>query len=130
MMVCATDNPDPDTGYPCRIARPSPYRTIAAVQCNGRFWGGDLVLASGGGYWTAYTQEGAINLVHFTEAGPDQTIDNAGSAGGATVGAQFGIDVPDHNYHAFKAYPDGSVAYPAAGTNNTSIRIARLMPCQ
>ncbi|MBN1654786.1 MAG: hypothetical protein JXA30_13525 [Deltaproteobacteria bacterium] len=161
MMLCATDNPDPGTGFPCRIARPAPYRTIAPVQCNGRFWGGDLVLAKNSGYWTAYTQEGSISLVHFTESGPDQTIDNAGSAdhaklisygenhmllawesgssmaakvldsaSGATIGSQWTINVQDHNYHAFKAYPDGSVAYPAAGSNNTSIRIARVMPCQ
>lgn len=159
VTVCATDRPA--GGSPCQIARSPGYQTLAPVQCNGRFWGGDLVLASGGGYWTAYTQEGAINLVHFTDAGPGQTIDNAGStdhaklvtygdnhmllawesgasmaaqvldsAGGATVGSQLTIDVPDHNYHAFKAYPDGSVAYPAAGSNSTSIRIARVMPCQ
>jgi len=160
-MLCATDNPDQPTGSPCRIARPAPYRTIAPVQCDGSFWGGDLVLASGGGYWTAYTQRGSINLVHFTDSGPDQTIDNAGSAdhaklvtygdnhmllawetgasmaaqvlnsaSGANVGSRLTIDVKDHNYHAFKAYPDGSVAYPAAGSTNTSIRIARIMPCQ
>jgi hypothetical protein len=31
---------------------------------------------------------------------------------GEAVGAQFTVDVRDHNYQAFKAYPDGSVAYP------------------
>ena len=29
---------------------------------------------------------------------------------------------------AFKGYADGSVAYPAAGSSSTSIRIARVMP--
>ncbi len=113
------------------------------------------------GYWTAYTQAGSIHLVHFTDSGPDATIDNAGSAdhaklvsygerhmllawesgsgmsakvldsaSGATVGSEFSIDVEDHNYHAFKAFPDGSAAYPAVGSNNRSIRIARVMPCQ
>lgn len=160
-MLCATDNPDPATRSACRIARPAPYRTIAAVDCDGQFWGGDLVLASNGGYWTAYTQRGAIDLVHFTEGGPDQTIDGVGnadhaklvsygddhmllaweagsaiaaqvldSASGAAVGSQLSIDVEDHNYHAFKAYADGSVAYPAAGSSSSSIRIARVMPCQ
>lgn len=113
------------------------------------------------GYWTAYTQAGSIHLVHFTDSGPDATVDNAGSAdhaklvsygerhmllawesgsgmsakvldsaSGATVGSEFSIDVEDHNYHAFKAFPDGSAAYPAVGSNNRSIRIARVMPCQ
>lgn len=29
---------------------------------------------------------------------------------------------------AFTAYPNGSVAYPAAGTSTTSIRMARVLP--
>jgi hypothetical protein len=47
---------------------------------------------------------------------------------GKTVGSQFTVDVRDHSYQAFKAYPDGSAAYPAAGSTNTSIRVARVMP--
>jgi hypothetical protein len=37
------------------------------------------------------------------------------------------IAVKDHDYQAFKAYADGSAAYPAAGNSNTSIKIARVM---
>jgi hypothetical protein len=37
------------------------------------------------------------------------------SGTGSTVGGEFTVNVADHNYQAFKAYPDGSVAYPAAG---------------
>jgi hypothetical protein len=51
------------------------------------------------------------------------------SGTGQSVGQAFTIDVKDHNYQAFKAYQDGSVAYPAAGDNSTSIKIARVMPC-
>jgi hypothetical protein len=51
---------------------------------------------------------------------------DAGS--GKTVGGRFTVGVNDHNYQAFKAYPDGRVAYPAAGSGGTSIRIARVMP--
>jgi hypothetical protein len=51
---------------------------------------------------------------------------DAGS--GKTVGSTFIVNVRDHNYQAFKAYPDGSVAYPAAASSNTSIQIARVMP--
>jgi hypothetical protein len=40
----------------------------------------------------------------------------------AAVGGKLTIGVRDHDYQAFMSYPDGSVAYPAAGT---SIRIAR-----
>jgi hypothetical protein len=52
------------------------------------------------------------------------------SAGnGATVGSQFTINVNDHNYIALKSFPDGSVAYPASGSSNTKVKIARVHPC-
>ena len=48
---------------------------------------------------------------------------------GDTVGSEFTIDVNDHDYQAFKAYADGSAAYPGLGSSNTSVQIARVMPC-
>ena len=50
------------------------------------------------------------------------------SGTGKAVGARLTIGVRDHDYQAFKSYPDGSVAYPAAGSTGTSIRIARVLP--
>ena len=50
------------------------------------------------------------------------------SGTGAAVGKQFKLAVKDHNYQAFKAYADGSAAYPAAGSTSSSIKIARVMP--
>jgi hypothetical protein len=154
VTVCVTDND-------CRIARPSPYRTVAQGECNGTLYGGDLVLSSTPGYWVAWSQDEQIRLDHFTDAASDKSITDAGasshphlvsygtenmllaweqgsgmtaqirSAGtGDPVGAEFTIDVPDHDFQAFKAYSDGSVAYPAAGSSDTKIRIARVMPCQ
>jgi hypothetical protein len=154
VSVCATDNS-------CRIARPNPYRTIATGNCNNTLFGGDLVLSTNPGYWTAWSQDGTIRLQHFTDSGPDTSIPNAGNApvphlvtystsrmllawgsgtsmtaqvrdagaSGATIGSTFTIAVNDHQYQAFKVYSDGSVAYPAAGANNTSLKIARVMPC-
>jgi hypothetical protein len=154
VSVCATDNS-------CRIARPNPYRTIATGTCDGTLFGGDLVLSTNPGYWTAWSQGGTIRLQHFTDTGPDTAIASAGSsqhphlvtygstrmllswgsgtsitaqvrdagATGATIGSTFTIGVNDHSYQAFKSYADGSVAYPAAGANNTSLKIARVMPC-
>jgi hypothetical protein len=152
VMVCATDNS-------CRIARPSPYRTVAAGACDGTLFGGDLVLAGNAGYWTAWSQGGQARLEHFTTGASDTTIRTSArsshphlvsygtgrmllawesgssmaaqvydAATGKTVGSQFTVNVRDHNYQAFKAFPDGSVAYPAAGGNSTSIKIARVLP--
>jgi hypothetical protein len=153
VMVCATDDD-------CRVAQTKTDRTIATGTCDGTFFGGDLVMSSGVGYWTAWSQGGSLRLQHFTDDGPDSSVD-AGSAAhshlvslgpnhmllawasgsamaaqvrdsatGLAVGAQLTIPVNDHAYQAFKAYPDGSVAYPAAGTRDTSVKIARVMPCQ
>jgi hypothetical protein len=150
-MVCATDNA-------CRIARPSPYRTVASGACDGTLFGGDLVLAKTPGYWTAWSQGGQVRLDHFATGASDSTISTAAKSShphlvsygtgrmllawasgsamaaqaydagtGKTVGTQIAVNVKDHNYLAFKAYPDGSVAYPAAGSG-TTIRIARVLP--
>ncbi|MFI7541996.1 hypothetical protein [Actinoplanes sp. NPDC049599] len=150
--VCATDNA-------CRIAQPNPYRTVAAGACDGTLFGGDLVLAAGKGYWTAWSQGGQVRLSHFAGGKADRTIKTAARAAhphlvrygpermlltwasgaamrgqtydattGRALGKQFTIGVRDHAYQAFKAYPDGSAAYPAAGRSSASIRIARVLP--
>ncbi|MBV1850056.1 hypothetical protein [Catellatospora tritici] len=152
VMVCATDNA-------CRIARPNPYRTVAAGTCDGTLFGGDLVLAATKGYWTAWSQGGQVRLEHFSTGSSDTTVKTAAGSShphlvgygpgrmllawasgsglaaqvydastGKPVGAKFTINVKDHDYQAFKAYADGSVAYPAAGGSSTSIRIARVLP--
>jgi hypothetical protein len=149
--VCATDNS-------CRIAQPNPYRTVASGTCDGTLFGGDLVLAKTTGYWTAWSQGGQARLEHFTTGASDSTIQTGAATShphlvgygtqmllawesgssmqgqvfdagtGGKVGDPFTIAVKDHAYQAFKAYPDGSAAYPAAGSNNTSIKIARVLP--
>jgi hypothetical protein len=72
---------------------------------------------------------GANRMLLAWESGPSMAAQVYDSGTGESVGEAFTIDVRDHNYQAFKAYPDGSVAYPAAGNTNTSIRVARVLPC-
>jgi len=153
VTVCATDNQN-------RIARPAPYRTIFDTPEIGTASVGDLVVASGGGYWVSVSHEGTLRLLHFDEAEPDENLEVASadfshlvsygatnmiiawesgsgmtaqvrsSSDGSEVSASFEIDVPDHRYQAFKAYPDGSVAYAGQGANSQSARIARVLPCE
>ncbi|WP_084316257.1 RNA polymerase sigma factor [Actinospica robiniae] len=150
IMVCATDND-------CRIAQPA-YRTVASGTCDGTLFGGDVVLSSNAGYWVAWSQGGHARLDHFSTGSADKAVTtsadtshphlvsygsrmllawgsgskmaaqvyNAGT--GAAVGSQFTINVRDHAYMSFKPFPDGSAAYPAAGSTSTSIVIARVMP--
>lgn len=150
VMVCATDND-------CRIAQPA-YQTVASGTCDGTLFGGDIVLSSKSGYWVGWSQGSHARLDHFTTGASDKTVTTAAdtshphlvsyggrmllawgsgsemdaqvynSATGSTVGSQFKIDVRDHAYMSFKAFPDGSAAYPAAGSTSTSIVIARVMP--
>ena len=153
VMVCATDRNN------CGIDQPSGPR-VTSGTCDGTLFGGDLVLSSTSGYWTAWSQGGQVRLEHFTDGASDTTItpnassshphlvsfganrmllawESGGSMAakvldsgtGESVGQEFTIDVKDHNFQAFKAYPDGSVAYPAAGDSETSIKIGRVMPC-
>jgi hypothetical protein len=152
VMVCATDNNN-------RIARPAPYRTIVSTPDIGTASVGNLILAQGGGYWVTVSHQGTMRLLHFNDATPDQDITIADTdfshlasygannmvvawesgsgmnaevrdaSNGSAVSSQFSVNVTDHRYQAFKSYPDGSVAYPAQGSNNQSASIARIMPC-
>jgi len=71
VMTCATDND-------CRIAQPNPYRTIAAGDCDGTLFGGDVVNAGDTGYWTVWSQGGVIKLEHFTTGASDKSVTTAG----------------------------------------------------
>ncbi|MGI5241129.1 hypothetical protein [Dactylosporangium sp. CA-139066] len=71
---------------------------------------------------------GAGRMLLAWESGSSMAAQVYDSGTGKAVGARFTIGVKDHNYQAFKAYADGSAAYPAAGAGGTSIRIARVLP--
>ena len=154
ITVCATDNNN-------RIARSPNYQTIYSSQDIGSLSLGNLVLASGGGYWVSVSDEGTIRLLHFTstssmpdrtvmsgssgfshlvtygparmivawESGSSTTAEVRSSADGSSLGSSFTIAVTDHRYQDWKAFPDGSVAYPARGSGSQSIRVARVLPC-
>jgi hypothetical protein len=62
------------------------------------------------------------------ESGSSMTAQVYDTSVAKPVGGTFTIDAKDHAYQAFKAYADGSVAHPAAGTGATSIRVARVTP--
>ncbi|WP_433830438.1 hypothetical protein ACQP2E_10865 [Actinoplanes sp. CA-015351] len=62
------------------------------------------------------------------QSGSSMAVQAYDSSTGSTVGAKLTVKVKDHAYQAFKAYSDGSVAYPAAGSGSTSVKIARVLP--
>jgi hypothetical protein len=71
---------------------------------------------------------GSGRMLLAWESGSSMAAQVYDSGTGKAVGARFTIGVKDHSYQAFKAYADGSAAYPAAGANSTSIRVARVLP--
>jgi len=73
---------------------------------------------------------GASDMLLAWGSGSSQAAQVRSMTDGSTVGSQLTIGVTDHAYLAFKPYADGSAAYPAAGTDNMSIKVARVMPCQ
>lgn len=56
-----------------------------------------------------------------------QVLDNQT---GAAVSAPVPVAVTNNRYHELKAFPDGSVAYPAPGSSNSKLKIARVLPCE
>jgi hypothetical protein len=152
VMVCATDNEG-------RVALPDPYRTIYAPDDLATLSVGDLVVASGGGYWVTASDVGTVHLLHFTDGLADQDLEIASSdfshlaafgsahmiaawedgdgitarvfdrTTGAEVSEPFSLPVPDNRYQWLETMADGSVAYAAPGTSATSVRIARVLPC-
>ena len=156
VMTCATDANN------CAIERPDTGALLFQATCSGKFFNGDLIPASDGAYWSAWSDTDAIRLNQFNFKNVKGTqVSSAGASqhphlvaygtsnmllawgsgtsmaaqvrsltDASTVGAQFSIAVKDHAYQAFKPYPDGSAAYPAAGSDNKSVSVARVLPCQ
>ena len=57
----------------------------------------------------------------------------AAPAGSSTTSAgplMLSPNVLGSRYQDFRAYPDGSVAYPAPGSSATKIKILRVLGCQ
>jgi hypothetical protein len=53
----------------------------------------------------------------------------AGSTAASAGPLKLSPNVLGSRYQDFRAYPDGSAAYPAPGSSNTKIKILRVLPC-
>ncbi|MET0791542.1 MAG: hypothetical protein ABW061_08485, partial [Polyangiaceae bacterium] len=73
---------------------------------------------------------GPSNMLVAWGSGTSMAAQVRSMSAGDSIGAQFSVNVKDHVYQAFKPYADGSAAYPAVGDTSTSVKIARVMPCQ
>jgi hypothetical protein len=53
----------------------------------------------------------------------------AGSTAASAGPLKLSPNVLGSRYQDFRAYPDGSVAYPAPGSSNTKVKVLRVLPC-
>ena len=58
---------------------------------------------------------GDSNMIVAWESGSGMTASVRSRADGSALSDEFEIDVADHRYQAFKAFPDGSAAYAGRG---------------
>jgi hypothetical protein len=56
-------------------------------------------------------------------------VQTQNAATGEAEGGPLQVDVNGNRYYEFRDYPDGSIAYPTAGTSATKIKIMRILPC-
>ncbi len=56
-------------------------------------------------------------------------IEALDATSGAALGAPMIVGVKGNRYNDFKAFPDGSVAYVAAGSTTTKLDVLRVLPC-
>ena len=77
--------------------------------------------------WETTTRAGDIARNDAARALYLQTRDRAT---GEAEGEPLEVDVLGNRYQNFVAFPDGSVAFAAPGSTNTSIRVLRILPCE
>jgi hypothetical protein len=86
-------------------------------------YGADRLLAA----WESSTATGDLAASDKNRKLYVQTLDAAtGSADGAPSQVS---GVAGNRYQEFRAFPDGSVAYPAPGSSATKVKILRILPC-
>jgi hypothetical protein len=94
-------------------------------------------LATYGGHLLAAWEEGtATGDFAFKSTGRTLFLQVLDSSSGDAVSSPIPVSSSGSNaifgnrYQEFKPYPDGSVAYPSAGSTATKAKILRVMPCQ
>jgi hypothetical protein len=60
VMTCATDHDN------CAIERPNTGTLLFQATCSNQFFNGDLVNATNGGYWSAWSDTNSIRLNQFS----------------------------------------------------------------
>jgi hypothetical protein len=89
----------------------------------------DRTVMAGSSGFSHLVPYGEGRMLVAWESGSSMTAEVRSAADGSAIGTSFTIGVTDHRYQDFKAFSDGSVAYPSRGSGAQAIRIARVLPC-
>jgi hypothetical protein len=77
----------------------------------------------------AWESASAPNDFTTLTAGRKFYVQTHSAASGDPEGGPYQVAVTGNRYNEFRDYPDGSVAYPTAGSTSTKIKIMRILPC-
>jgi hypothetical protein len=117
---------------------PTPDRNITLVTGSANYRAPHLATYGTGKLLAAWEESTATG--DFAQNAPNrqmsvQVLDSTSGgppAGSSTTSAgplRLSPNVIGNRYQDFRAYPDGSVAYPAPGTSGTRIKILRILGC-
>ena len=76
--------------------------------------------------WETSTQSGDLRA---NDANRTLYVQTRNRTTGEAEGDPLAVDVRGNRYQEFRAFPDGSVAYPAPGSTRTSVKVLRILPC-
>ncbi len=85
----------------------------------------------------AWEQSTAVGDLVYKSTGRTMYLQVLNNSTGAAISSTFTVPsgtaanaVYGNRYQSFKSFPDGSVAYPSAGSTGTKLKVLRVMPCQ
>jgi hypothetical protein len=78
----------------------------------------------------AWETASAANDFNARTAGKKFYVQTHNASTGEAEGGPLQLDINGNRYYEFRDYPDGSLAYPTAGSSNTKIKILRVLPCE
>ncbi len=85
----------------------------------------------------AWEQATAVGDLAYKSTGRTMYLQVLNNSTGAAISTPITVPsgtaanaVYGNRYQSFKTFPDGSVAYPSAGSTGTKLKVLRIMPCQ
>jgi hypothetical protein len=72
----------------------------------------------------AYKNTGRTMVLQVLDRTTGAVVSSPFTVPSSGTGSAFG-----NRYYGFKSFPDGSVAFPSAGSSSTKLKVLRVLPC-